>query len=86
MNFMTKDTDLNGECADGKGSLNGAEAAQGAIPTGGFDFNALRLSQAYEQTAGVEKLLTTVPVRKPNKDGIRACASGDVFRHHAPRA
>ena len=39
----------------------------GAIPTGGFDFNALRLSQDYEQTAGVEKLLTTVPVRKPNK-------------------
>ena len=67
MNFMTKDIDLNGECADRKGSLNGAEAAQGAIPTGGFDFNALRLSQAYEQTAGVEKLLTTVPVRKPNK-------------------
>ena len=67
MNFMTKDTDLNGECADRKGSLNGAEPAQGAIPTGGFDFNALRLSQAYEQTAGVEKLLTTVPVRKPTK-------------------
>jgi hypothetical protein len=67
VNFMTKDTDLNGEFADRKGSLNGAEAAQGAIPTGGFDFNALRLSQAYEQTAGVEKLLTTVPVRKPNK-------------------
>src|SRR6516165_2084121 len=67
MNFMTKDTDLNGESADRKGSLNGAEAAQGAIPTGTFDFNALRLSQAYEQTAGVEKLFTTVPVRKPNK-------------------
>ena len=67
MNFMTKDIDLNGEFADRKGSLNGAEAAQGAIPTGGFDFDALRLSQAYEQTAGVEKLLTTVPVRKPNK-------------------
>ena len=52
MNFMTKDTDLNGEFADRKDSLNGAEPAQGAIPTGGFDFNALRLSQAYEQTAG----------------------------------
>jgi hypothetical protein len=56
MIVTNKDTDLNGECADGKGSLNGAEAAQGAIPTGAFDFNALRLSQAYEQTAGVEKL------------------------------
>jgi len=67
MNFMTKDIDLNGEFADRKNSPNGAEPAHGAIPAGGFDFNALRLDQAYSQTAGVEKLLTTVPVRKPTK-------------------
>jgi len=48
-------------------ALNGAEPANNAINAGTLDFNALRLSQAYEQTAGVEKLLTTVPVRKPNK-------------------
>ena len=67
MILINKESELNGEFANRKEALNGAEAAQGAIPTSGFDFNALRLSQAYEQTAGVEKLLTTVPVRKPNK-------------------
>jgi len=34
---------------------------------GGIDLNALRLSQDYIEAAGVTKLRTTVPVRKPNK-------------------
>jgi hypothetical protein len=67
MILINRESQLNGEFANRKEALNGAEPAQGAIAAGGFDFNALRLSQAYEQTAGVEKLLTTVPVRKPNK-------------------
>lgn len=48
-------------------ALNGAEPANNAIAAGAIDFNALRLSQDYAQVAGVEKLLTTVPVRKPDK-------------------
>jgi hypothetical protein len=72
MTFINKENELNGEFATRKEALNGADPAQGAIAASGFDFNALRLSQAYEQTAGVEKLLTTVPVHKPPKtDFIR---------------
>jgi hypothetical protein len=32
-----------------------------------FDLEKLRLSQDFVETAGVKKLLTTVPVRKPNR-------------------
>jgi hypothetical protein len=36
-------------------------------PLDPFDVNALRLDQSFVETAGVKKLLTTVPVRKPHK-------------------
>jgi hypothetical protein len=37
-----------------------------------FDLSNLRLSQSFTETAGVKKLLTTVPVRKPNpQDWVR---------------
>jgi hypothetical protein len=32
-----------------------------------FDPASLRLDQSYADTVGVKKLLTTVPVHKPNK-------------------
>jgi hypothetical protein len=32
-----------------------------------FDLDKLRLDQSFVESAGVKKLLTTVPVRKPNK-------------------
>ena len=67
MTLINKESDLNGEFANRKEALNGAEPASSTIPAGSLDFNALRLSQDYTQAAGVEKLLTTVPVRKPNK-------------------
>ena len=67
MTLIDKVSELNGEFASWKESPTGAEPTQGAIAASGFDFNALRLSQAYGQTAGVEKLLTTVPVDKPKK-------------------
>jgi hypothetical protein len=36
-----------------------------------FDnLSALRLDQSYADTVGVKKLLTTVPVRKPNRQGF----------------
>jgi hypothetical protein len=40
-----------------------------------FDVNALRLDQSFVETAGVKKLLTTIPVRRPNpQDFIRVHA------------
>jgi hypothetical protein len=40
-----------------------------------FDPAALRLDQSFAETVGVRKLLTTVPVRKPNRqDFVRAHA------------
>jgi hypothetical protein len=43
-----------------------------------FDLAAIRLSQNFISTAGVKKKLTTVPVRKPNKqDFVRVHPSED---------
>jgi hypothetical protein len=43
-----------------------------AEPLDPFDPAALRLDQSFTETAGVKKLLTTVPVRKPNsQDFVR---------------
>jgi uncharacterized protein YbdZ (MbtH family) len=40
-----------------------------------FNLNNLRLDQSFIEAAGVKKLLTTVPVRRPNpQDFIRVCA------------
>ena len=43
-----------------------------------FDPAALRLDQSFAETVGVKKLLTTVPVRKPNRQ--------DFVRVHADPA
>jgi hypothetical protein len=49
-----------------------------AIPDDPFDLSKLRLSQDFVETAGVRKLLTTVPVRKPNpQDFIRVHPSSN---------
>jgi hypothetical protein len=49
-----------------------SETASTSEPSDKFDLNSLRLSQNFAETAGVKKLLTTVPVRKPNpQDFIR---------------
>jgi hypothetical protein len=37
------------------------------IPNAFDDLSTLRLDQSYAETVGVKKLLTTVPVRKPNR-------------------
>jgi hypothetical protein len=43
-----------------------------------FDLSRLRLDQSFTETAGVKKLLTTVPVRKPNpQDFVRVHPSSD---------
>jgi len=71
MKLVSNKADSNGKIAHQEEALNGAEPAfeEKCAPTvkaSGLDFNALRLGQDYTQTA-VEKPLTTVPVRKPNK-------------------
>ena len=35
-----------------------------------FDLNKLRLDQSFVESAGVKKLLTKVPVRKPRPAGL----------------
>jgi len=48
--------------------------AETAVPDP-FDLNTLRLDQSFVEAAGVKKLLTTVPVRRPNpQDFIRVNA------------
>jgi hypothetical protein len=44
------------------------------------DLSKLRLSQAFTETAGVKKLLTTVPVRKPKKFDFNRVHPGEEYR------
>ena len=46
---------------------NRVERREALSAQGDFDLDALRLSQDFPQLAGVKKLLTTVPVRKPHR-------------------
>jgi hypothetical protein len=53
-------------------------------PPDPFHLDNLRLSQSFIDTAGVKKLLTTVPVHKPNpQDFVRVHPSAD-YRMNAP--
>ena len=46
-----------------------------------FDLESLALSQDFSATVGVKKLLTTVPVRRPNaQDFIRVNSDPDYRR------
>src|SRR5947208_2649687 len=45
-----------------------------------FNPAALRLDQSYADTVGVRKLLTTVPVRKPNRQEFVRVHSGPSYR------
>jgi hypothetical protein len=48
------------------------EAAKKKEPDDPFDLSRLRLNPSFVETAGVKKLITTVPVRKPNpQDFVR---------------
>lgn len=53
-----------GDAGGGPPSESGAVAAAAPDP---FDPASLRLSQNFAASTGVKKLLTTVPVRKPDK-------------------
>ncbi len=45
-----------------------------------FDPSALRLNPSFAETAGVKKLLTTVPVRKPNRQDFVRVHSDPGYR------
>ena len=56
------------------------ESSEGADQ---FDLAKLRLDQSFAETVGVKKLLTTVPVRKPNKYEYIRVHAGENFRMDA---
>ena len=45
-----------------------------------FDPAALRLDQSFAETVGVKKLLTTVPVRKPNRQDFVRVHPDQTYR------
>ena len=45
-----------------------------------FDPSALRLSQNFSEATGVKKLVTTIPVRKPNKQDFIRVHQDPAFR------
>jgi hypothetical protein len=49
-----------------------------------FDLSNLRLSQNFSETAGVKKLLKTVPVRKPNPQDFVRVHSEPAYRENFP--
>jgi hypothetical protein len=57
-----------------------AETATNATTTDPFDLDSLRLSQDFVESAGVKKLLTTVPVRKPNPQDFVRVHAGEGYR------
>lgn len=52
---------------------------QSALSTG-FNLNALRLPQNFGETLGVRKIITRVPVRKPNKTDFFRVRPGEEWR------
>jgi hypothetical protein len=49
-------------------------------PLDPFDPAALRLDQSFTETAGVKKLLTTIPVRKPNPQDFVRVHPDEAYR------
>jgi hypothetical protein len=63
-------------------SINGNSPDEGGKPTAADPFNpaSLRLDQSFAEKAGVKKLLTTVPVRRPNRQDFVRVHSDPKFR------
>src|SRR5262245_56974975 len=53
-------------------------------PDDPFDIANLRLSQSFIETAGVKKLLTTVPVHKPNPQDFVRVRPEPEYRENFP--
>ena len=54
--------------------------SNGAAAPDPFNVAALRLPPSFEQTAGVKKMITTVPVRKPNRQEWIRVHPGEDYR------
>ena len=54
--------------------------SNGAAAPNPFNVAALRLPPSFEQTAGVKKMITTVPVRKPNRQEWIRVHPGEDYR------
>ena len=64
--------------------LNLISASSAAEPPDPFDLASLRLSQNFTETAGVKKLLTTVPVRKPTRQEFVRVHPSEEYRADFP--
>jgi hypothetical protein len=51
-----------------------------AVAADPYDLSNLRLNQSFTETAGVKKLLTTVPVRKPHKQDFVRVHPSEAYR------
>ena len=67
---------------NGQAEANGTATAKPPAPkpSNPFDLSALRLSQDFVTNVGGEKLLTIVPVRKPNKEHWSRVHPGEDYR------
>jgi hypothetical protein len=55
-------------------------SANDTVAADPYDLGNLRLSQSFTETAGVKKLLTTVPVRKPHKQDFVRVHPSEQYR------
>ena len=54
--------------------------AEGESTDNSFDLDKLRIPQDFQATAGVKKVLTVVPVRKPNRQDFIRVHPGEDWR------
>ncbi len=59
---------------------NSPAAPQPPVPPGAFDVRALRLGQDFGATLGVTRVITTIPVRKPDKKTFVRVHPGEDYR------
>lgn len=60
--------------------LPGERGANGPAAPDPFDLASLRLNPSFLETAGVKKLLTTVPARRPNQQEFVRVHPGEAYR------
>jgi hypothetical protein len=65
-------------------AVNQEAANATTIPLDPFHPENLRLSQSFTETAGVKKLLTTVPVRKPSQQDFVRVHPSPEYRENFP--
>jgi hypothetical protein len=64
--------------------ITSTEPTAETSPPDPFAPENLRLSQSFTETVGVKKLLTTIPVRKPNPQDFVRVREGSEYRENFP--